>query len=200
MFQESAPRLLNAHRGLILALSLSAAAGWSSFAIVRHTSATIGRQLQDQVASLQVTQTQLVAEQAKTRISLSEMAQLRAELAAAQREINRLSQSREQARVEYSPVRPDAKGANRQPNDVTRDVSRTDSIGEKTGAIQKDKAASAKLLEKQARNLQVATVAMSSPGIQKAAVKPRGKEPTVVSEPDTAALRQLVRSTETPGR
>jgi cell division protein FtsB len=142
MFQESAPCLLNVHRGLILALSLSAAAGWSSFAIARHTSVAVKHQLQDQVASLQATQPQLIAEQMKTRVSLSEMAQLRADFAAAQREINRLSQSREQARVEYPPVRPDAKGANLQPNDATRVVSRTESIREKTSAIPKDKAGS----------------------------------------------------------
>jgi cell division protein FtsB len=200
MFQESAPRLLNVHRGLILTLSLSAAAGWSSFAIVRHTSVAVKHQLQDQVASLQATQTQLVAEQMKARVSLSEMAQLRADFAAAQREINRLFQSREQARVEYPPVRPDAKGANLQPNDATRDVSRTESIGEKTSAIPKDNTVSTKLPEKQARNPQVAAIGISPPGIQKPAVKPRGKELTVVSEPDTAALRQLVESTETPGR
>ena len=199
MLQGSAPRLLNPHRSLILALSLSAAAGWSSFAIVRHTSATVGHQLQDQVASLQATQTQLVAEQTKTRVSLSEMAQLRAELAAAQREINRLSQSRDQARAEYSPVRPDAKGANLQRNDATRDVSRTDSIGEKTSAIHKDRVVSAKPLEKQARNPQVAAVGISPSAVQKPVEKPRGNELTAVSEPDTAALRQLVKSTQTPG-
>jgi cell division protein FtsB len=200
MFQESAPRLLNVHRGLILALSLSAAAGWSSFATVRHTSVAVKHQLQDQVASLQATQPQLVAEQMKTRVSLSEMAQLRADFAAAQREINRLFQSREQARVEYPSVGPDAKGANLQRNDATRDVSRTESIGERAGTTQKDKAISAKLLEKQPRNPQVAAVGIPSPGTQKPAERPRGKGLTLVSEPDTAALRQLMKSTETPVR
>jgi predicted secreted protein len=74
MFQESAPRLWNVHRGLILALSLSAAAGWSSFAISRHSSAEVEHQLRDQAASLQTTQTQLLAEQTKAQASVSEMA------------------------------------------------------------------------------------------------------------------------------
>ncbi|EIM31192.1 hypothetical protein [Microvirga lotononidis] len=200
MFQESAPRLLNAHRGLILALSLSAAAGWTSFAIVGHTSAAVEHQFRDQVTSLQATQTQLVAEQTKARVSLSEMAQLRADLAAARREINQLSQSHEQAQGEYPPVRADAKGANLQPNDATRDVSRTEAIGEKTSAIHKDKAVSGKPLEKQPRNPQVAAVGISSSVARKPAEKPRGKELIVVSEPDTAALRQLVKSAQTPGR
>ncbi|WP_210161069.1 hypothetical protein, partial [Microvirga lotononidis] len=199
-FQESAPRLLNAHRGLILALSLSAAAGWTSFAIVRHTSATVEHQFRDQVTSLRATQTELVAEQTKTRVSLSEMTQLRADLAAARREINQLSQSHEQARGEYPPVRPDAKGVNLQPNDATRDVSRTDAIGEKTSAIHKDNAVSAKPLEKQPRNPQVAAVGISPSVARKPAEKPRGKELIVVSEPDTAALRQLVKSAQTPVR
>jgi hypothetical protein len=200
MFQESAPRLLNVHRSLILVLSLSAAAGWSSFAIVKHTSAAVAHLLRDQVASLQATQTQLVAEQTKTRVSLSELAQLRGDLATARREINRLSQVRDPIPADLPPLRPDAKGANLRPNDATRDVSRTGSIGERTGTTQKDKAVSAKLLEKQPRNPQVATVGISPPSIQKPAEKPRGKELTVVSEPDTAALRQLMKSTETPVR
>jgi hypothetical protein len=106
MFQESAPRVLNVHRSLTLALSLSAAAGWSSFAIVRHTSAAVEHQIRDQVTSLQATQTQLVAEQTKTRVSLSEMAQLQGDLAAARREINLLSQVRDQIPADLPPVRP----------------------------------------------------------------------------------------------
>jgi hypothetical protein len=200
MFQESAPRVLNVHRSLTLALSLSAAAGWSSFAIVRHTSAAVEHQIRDQVTSLQATQTQLVAEQTKTRVSLSEMAQLQGDLAAARREINLLSQVRDQIPADLPPVRPDAKDANLRPNDATRDVSRTESIGERTGTTQKDKAVSAKLLEKQPRNPQVAAVGIPSPGTQKPAERPRGKGLTVVSGPDTAALRQLMKSTETPVR
>ena len=96
MFQASAPRLSNVHRGLILALSLSAAAGWASFALSKHSSAEMERQLHHQVASLQATRSQLLAESTKTQVSLSEMARLRGELATARSEINRLSQARDQ--------------------------------------------------------------------------------------------------------
>jgi flagellar hook-basal body complex protein FliE len=77
-----------------MALSLSATAGWGSYAIVRHTSAAVEHQLRDQVTSLQTAQTQLVAEQTKAQVSLSEMAQLRGELVTARQEINWLSQGR----------------------------------------------------------------------------------------------------------
>jgi hypothetical protein len=201
MFQDFVPRLSNVHRSLIVALSLSAAAGWGSYAIVRHTSAAVEHQLRDQVTSLQAAQTQLVAEQTKIQVSLSEMAQLRGDLATARREINRLSQGREHVLVDLPPVRPDAKGANLRPSDANHDVSRTGSIGERTSTNQKDKAVSAKLLEKQPRNPQIAAVGIAAPGAQKPAERPqRNKELTVVSELDTAALRQLTKSAETPLR
>lgn len=129
MFQESALRLLNVHCSLLLALSLSAAAGWGSFALARHTSTEMEHQLRDQAASLQTSQTQLAAERTKTQASLSEMAQLRAELVAARSEMNQLSQSREQVPVEFSPVRPNGKSANIRSDDTNDDVSRTGAIG-----------------------------------------------------------------------
>jgi hypothetical protein len=76
-------------------------------------------------------------------------------------------------------------------------VSRTESIGEKTNKAQKDKAVSAKLLEKQPRNQQIAAVGIALQGILKPAEKPqRGKALTVISQLDTAALRQLTKSSE----
>jgi hypothetical protein len=201
MFQDFVPRLSNVHRSLLVALSLSAAAGWGSFAIVRHTSAAVEHQLRDQVTSLQATQTQLVAEQTKTQVSLSEIAQLRGELATARREINRLSQRRDQILADLPPVRPDAKGANLRPKDSNHDVSRTGSTGERTSTTQKDEAVSAKLLEKQPRNPQIAAVGIAAQGTQKPAEKPQsGKALTVISELDTAALRQLTKSAEAPVR
>src|SRR5215213_7299471 len=173
MFQASAPRLLNVHRSLTLALSLSAAAGWGSFAIVRHTSAAVEHQLRDQVTSLQATQTQLVAEQTTTQVSLSEIAQLRGELATARREINRLSQGRDQTLADLPPVRPDARGANLRPSDANHDVFGTGSIRERTSTTQKDEAVSAKLLEKQPRNPQIAAAGIAAQGTQKPAEKPQ---------------------------
>jgi hypothetical protein len=201
MFQDFVPRLSNVHRSLIVALSLSAAAGWGSYAIVRHTAAAVEHQLRDQVTSLQAAQTQLVAEQTKIQIALSEVAQHRGELATARREINRLSQGRDQILADLPPVRPDAKGANLRPSDANHDVSGTGSIGERASTPQKDKAASARLLEKQPRNPQIAAVGIAAQGVGKPAERPqRSKELTVVSELDTAALRQLTKSAWTPLR
>jgi hypothetical protein len=201
MFQESASRLSNVHRGLIVALSLSAAAGWASFAIVRHTSAAVEHQLRDQVTSLQATQTQLVAEQTKTQVSLSDIPQLRRELATARSEINRLSQARDPTLADLPPVRPDAKGANLRSNDAKDDVSRTGSIGVKTNKTQQDKAVSAKPPEKQPRNQRIVAVGIAALSGQKPAEKPQSaKALTVISELDTAALRQLTKSAEAPVR
>ncbi|MBL0407601.1 hypothetical protein JKG68_27155 [Microvirga aerilata] len=63
MLQDFVPRPSNVHRSLLVALSLSAGAGWGSYAIVRRTSAAVEHQLRDQVTSLQTAQTRLVAEQ-----------------------------------------------------------------------------------------------------------------------------------------
>jgi hypothetical protein len=197
MFRESAPRLLNVRQGLILALSLSAAAGWASFALSRHLSAEMERQLRNQVADLQATGGQLLAETANTQASLAEMAQLRADLAAARSEINRLAQSREQAQVASPPVRPEAKGANLRFDETSNDVFRTEAIGEKTSKLQNDRAVSAKPPEQQPRKQQIAAVQTAAQGTQKPADKlQRGKEPTVVSKLDTAAMRQLTKAAE----
>jgi hypothetical protein len=159
------------------------------------------RQLRSQVADLQTTGSQLLAENTVTQASLSEMAQLRADLAAARSEVTRLTQSREQAQVASPPVRPEAKGANLRSNDANDDVSRTGSIGEKTNKAQKDNAVSAKLPEKQPRNQQIAAVGIAALSGQKPAEKPqRSKALTVISQLDTAALRQLTKSSEAPVR
>ena len=201
MFQESASRLSNVHRGLIVALSLSAAAGWASFALSRHSSAEMERQLRSQVAALQATGSQLLAESTKSQASLSEIPQLRRELATARSEINRLSQARDPALADLSPARANAKGANLRSNDANDDVSRTGSIGEKTNKTQQDKAVSARLPEKQPRNQQIAAVGIAALSGQKPAEKPQhGKAPTVISQLDTAALRQLTKSAEAPVR
>jgi hypothetical protein len=140
---------------------------------------------------------QLLAERTKTQISLSEMVQLRGELAIARSEVDRLSQPRDQTLADLSPVRPNAKGANLWSNNANGDVSRTGSIGEKTNKAQKDKAVSAKLPEKQPRNQQIAAIGIAAPSGQKPVEKPQhGKVLTVISELDTAALRQLTKSAE----
>jgi hypothetical protein len=193
MFQVSALRLANVHRGLILCLSLSAAAGWGSFAVARHSSDEVERQLRDQVASLQETQRQLLAERMKAQVSLSEMAQLRAELAAARTEIGGISQPHP-AQAELPPIRPDANGRSVRATEAGDDVSKTGSV-EKTSTSQKDKAASAKLRQKQTHSEQNEAVRIAAQGTQEAVGKPQREQGlTVISELDTAALRRLTKS------
>lgn len=201
MSHESVPRLSNAHRSLILGLSLSAAAGWGSFALSKHASVAIGRQFRDQITSLQPIRSQLLTEQTKAQALLSQMAQLRGELATVRSEFNQLSQSRDQSRAGLPPVRPDAKGAKLRSNDAYDDVSRTGSIGEKPNEAQKSKPVSAKLPEKQPRSQQIAVVGITAQGTQKSAERPqRGKALTIISELDTVALHRLTTSAEAPVR
>jgi septal ring factor EnvC (AmiA/AmiB activator) len=199
LFRELAPKLFNAKHGLVLCLSLTAAAGWASFAVSSQSSTEMERQLRRQETSLQDTQTQLLSERTRTQASRSEMAQLRADLAATQSKVNRLSQSRDQARAELAPAKSDRKGRSIQVNEAEDDVSATSSIGAKAMRPPQGKAAPSDPLPPQARNkLAVRIVAH---GLQKATEKPqRSKELTVISELDTAALRQLSKSGEASAR
>jgi hypothetical protein len=197
MSHESVPRLSNAHRSLILGLSLSAAAGWGSFALSKHASGAMERQFRDQLTILQPIRSQLLTEQTKAQALLSQMAQLRGELATVRSEINQLSQSRGQSRADLPPVRPDAKGTSIRSDDTYDDVSRTGSIGEKSNKAQKDRVVSAKLPENQPRSQQIAAVRITAQGTQKSAERPqRGKALTIISELDTAALHRLTKSAE----
>jgi hypothetical protein len=128
------------------------------------------------------------------------MARLCGELAIARSEINRLSQARDPTLANLPPVRPDARGANLRSNDAN-DVSRTGAIGVKTNKTQQDKAVSAKPPENQPRNQQIVAVGIAALSGQKPAEKPQsGKALTVISELDTAGLRQLTISAEAPVR
>jgi len=91
MVRELVTRVLSTDRVLVLTLSLSAAAGWVSYAVSSQSSSKLEGQLRRELASQQDAQTKLLSEQSKTRVSLSEMAQLRVDLAAARTEIARLS-------------------------------------------------------------------------------------------------------------
>jgi len=199
MFRELAPKLFNAKHGLVLCLSLTAAAGWASFAVSSQSSTEMERQLRRQETSLQVTQTQLLSERTRTRASLAEMAQLRADLAAIQTKVNRLSQSRDQARAELAPATSDRKGRSIQVNEAEDDVSGTGSIGAKAMRPSQVKAASLDPLPPQPRNK--LTVRIAAHGLRKATEKPqRSRDLTVISELDTAALRQLSKSGEASAR
>ena len=200
MFRELAPKLFNAKHGLVLCLSLTAAAGWGSFAVSRQSSTEMERQLRRQETSLQDTQTQLLSERTRTQASRSEMAQLRADLAAIQSKVNRLSQSRDQARAELAPAKSDRKGRSIQVNEAEDDVSATSSIGAKAMRPSQGKAAPSEL-PPQSRNKQMIAVRIAAQGLQKATEKPqRSRDLTVISELDTAALRQLSKSGEASAR
>ena len=195
MFRELAPKLFNAKHGLVLCLSLTAAAGWASFAVSSQSSTEMERQLRRQETSLQDTQTQLLSERTRTQASRSEMAQLRADLAATQSKVNRLSQSRDQARAELAPAKSDRKGRSIQINEAEDDVSATGSIGAKAMRPLQGKAASSDPLPPQPRNKQMIAVRIAAHRLQKATEKPQhSRDLTIISELDTAALRQLSKS------
>ena len=199
MFRELAPKLFNAKHGLVLCLSLTAAAGWASFAVSSQSSTEMERQLRRQETSLQDTQTQLLSERTRTQASRSEMAQLRADLAAIQSKVNRLSQSRDQARAELAPAKSDRKGRSIQVNEAEDDVSATGSIGAKAMRPLQGKAASSDPLPPQPRNK--LAVRIAAQGLPKATEKPqRSRDLTIISELDTAALRQLSKSGEASAR
>ena len=188
MFRELALRMLNVHRLLVLALSLSAAAGWGSFAVSSQSSAEVHGQLRRELAILQEAQTKVLSERSKTRVALSEMAQVRADLAAARSEIARLSQPVGPTRPELPPSKPEGKEGPR-----TSDAeSKTGSIGTKTSKSLPVKAALGEKRLPQDRNGQAATINLANPGGQKAPERfQRGATPATTPELDTASLRQL---------
>ena len=196
MFRELVTRVLSIHRVLVLTLSLSAAAGWVSFAVSSQSSAKLEGQLQREVASLQDAQAKLLSEQAKTRASLSEMGQLRADLAAARTGLARLSQPMDQAKPALPPVRPDAKDSLRT-SEISDTGSQTGSIAAKTGKSPPVKAASGDKPQRQDRNGQVAAVKTPTPGGHGAIERSqRGTAPAITPELDAASLRRLTKSAE----
>jgi hypothetical protein len=196
MFRELVTRVLSIHRVLVLTLSLSAAAGWVSFAVSSQSSAKLEGQLQREVASLQDAQAKLLSERAKTRASLSEMGQLRADLAAARTDLARLSQPMDQAKPALPPVRPDAKDSLRT-SEISDTGSQTGSIAAKTGKSPPVKAASGDKPQPQDRNGQVAAVKTPTPGGHGAIERSqRDTAPAITPELDAASLRRLTKSAE----
>ena len=191
MFRDFAPQLFTAKHGLVLCLSLTAAAGWASFAVSSQSSIEMERQLRRQETSLQDTQIQLFSERTRTQASRSEMAQLRADLAAIQSKVNRLSQSRDQALAELAPAKSDRKSRSIQVNEAEDDVSGIGSIGAKAIRPLQGKAAPSEPPPQSRNKL---AVRIAAQGLQKATEKPRrSRDLTVISELATATLRQLSR-------
>ena len=196
MFRERATRLLSVHRILVLTLSLSAAAGWLSFAVSNQSSTNLEGQLRRELAGLQDAQAKLLSERAKTRASLSEMAQLRTDLAAARSEVARLSGLVGQAQPEPPPVRPEARESSRT-STATDAVSKTGSIVTKASKPLPVEAASGDKPSPQERGGE-ATVKIAMPSGQKRVTEKsqRSATPTMRSKLDTASLRQLTKSAE----
>jgi hypothetical protein len=196
MFRELVTRVLSIHRVLVLTLSLSAAAGWVSFAVSSQSSSKLKGHLRGEVASLQDAQAKLLSERAKTRASLSEMGQLRADLAAARTELARLSQPVAQVKSELPPVRADAKDSLRT-SKISDTVSQTGSIAAKIGKSPPVKAASGEKPQPQDRNGQVAAVKTTTPGGHRTVERSqRGTAPAITPELDAASLRRLTKSAE----
>jgi hypothetical protein len=185
MFHERAIRVLTARWVLIGALSLSAVAGWGSFAVSSHSATEIERQFRGELGSLQASQAKLLSERSKMRAAVSEIAQVRTDLAAARTEITRLSQLVAQAQPELPPVRPESRGSVR--------TSPAIDAASKTGSI----VTKASKLLSQDRFSQAA-VKIATPDSQtKVAEKARrSAASTIRPELDTASLRQLTKSAE----
>ncbi|MBD2750125.1 hypothetical protein IC232_26010 [Microvirga sp. BT688] len=193
MFRERVTRLLSAHRIVVLTLSLSTAAGWVSLAVSKQSSTKLEGQLRRELAGLQDAQAKLLSERAKTRASLSEMAQLRTDLAAARSEVARLSGLVVQAKPEPPPVRLEASENPR----TSDNASKTGSITTKTSKPLPVKAASGDKPSPQDRDGQPAVKIATANSQKKVAEKPqRSATPTIRPELDTASLRQLTKSAE----
>jgi hypothetical protein len=169
MFRERAIRILTARRVLVVTLSLSAAAGWGSFAVSSQSATEMERQLRGELESLQETRGKLLSERSKMQVALSDMARMRTDLTAARAEVARLSQLVSQAQPEPSPVRPETR-------ESSRTSTTTDAVP-KTGSIM--------------------TKASKPLPVKKVNEKPqRSATPTIRPELDTASLRQLTKSAE----
>ncbi|MBM1170068.1 hypothetical protein [Microvirga arabica] len=196
MFREHAMRILTGRWVLVGALSLSAAAGWGSFAISNHSATAMERQLRDELGSLQEAQGKLLSERSKMRAALAEMAQLRTDLTATRTEVARLSQLVGQAQPGPPPVRPETRESART-NAAIDTVSRTGSIVTKASKPLPVKAIPGDKTSPQDRDSQTA-VKIATPDSQKKDAEryQRSAMPTIRPELDTASLRELTKSVE----
>ena len=196
MFREHAIRILTGRWVLVGALSLSAAAGWGSFAVSSHSAREMQRQLRGELGSLQEAQGKLLAERSKMRAALSEMAQLRTDLTATRTEIARLSQLAGQAKPELPPVRPET-GEGARTNPASDAVSKTGSIVTKASKPLPVKATPGNKPSPPDRGSQ-AEVKITTPDNQKKVSEKSQQSamPTIKPDLDTASLRQLTKSAE----
>jgi hypothetical protein len=99
MIRTLTPLFGNWQRAVTVVLGLGAVAGWSMLAISSRSAAEAERQLQERIATLQDSQTQLLLERGRSQVATAELARLRNQLSSAQDEIARLAQSRTQAQL-----------------------------------------------------------------------------------------------------
>jgi hypothetical protein len=99
MIQTFAPLFANWQRAATVILGLGAAAGWGMLAVSSQFAAETERQLREQIAALQDSQTQLLLERDQSQVAATELVRLRNQLSSAQDEIARLAQSRTQAQL-----------------------------------------------------------------------------------------------------
>jgi len=196
MFQERAIRILTARRVLVIALSLSAAVGWGSFAVSSQSASEIERQLRGELGRLQEAQGKLLSDRSKMRAALSEMAQVRIDLAAAGAEVARLSQLVGQAQPESPPVRPETRESSRTSTTIDA-VSKTGSIVTKASKPLPVKTASGDKPSTQGRDSQAA-VKIAAPDSQKKIAEKSQRNAALTIRPglDTASLRQLTKAAE----
>jgi hypothetical protein len=196
MVREHAVRILTARWVLVGALSLSAAAGWGSFAVSSHSTREIERELRDDLGSLQEAQGKLLSERSKLRAALSEMAQVPADLTAIRAEVARLSQLASQAKTDPSPVRPEIRESTRA-NPAIEAATKTGSIVTKASKPLPVKATPRDKPSPQDRESQAAAKLATPDNRKKVTEKSQPSPmPTVRPELDIESLRQLTKSAE----
>jgi septal ring factor EnvC (AmiA/AmiB activator) len=99
MIRTLAPLFGNWQRAVTVILGLGATAGWGMLAVSSQSAAETERQLQEQIATLQDSQKQLLLERDQSQNITAELARLRDQLSSARDEIARLAQSRTQAQL-----------------------------------------------------------------------------------------------------
>src|SRR4051812_42898430 len=93
---------LKAHRTLILILTFLALVGWGAFAYSAGSSAIATHDLRAELAQLQASQDQLLAERNQQQAAAGDLAQLQAKLASTRQDLDTPARQREQARAQVA--------------------------------------------------------------------------------------------------
>src|SRR5215210_4283781 len=95
-------RRLKAHRTLSLILTFLTLVGWGAFAYSAGSSAIATHDLRAELAQLQASQDQVLAERNRQQEAAGDLAQLQAKLASAREDLDTLAHKREQARAQVA--------------------------------------------------------------------------------------------------